>query len=69
MASMSEPLRAGTTLLELLCGLTLLGLLLGMATVHGGVKTLLDLNRVFLTEGLLHVVPPETPQTKEPQTV
>ncbi len=27
--------------------------ILGMATIHGGVKTLLDLDKVFLTEGLL----------------
>ncbi|NJD11735.1 MAG: hypothetical protein FIB01_15285 [Gemmatimonadetes bacterium] len=30
---MSKPQRPGTTLLELLCGLTLLGLILGMAAV------------------------------------
>jgi purine-binding chemotaxis protein CheW len=41
--------------------------ILGMATVHGGVKTLLDLNRVFLTEGLLTLLPPQAPQTAEPQ--
>jgi hypothetical protein len=28
-----------------------------MATIHGGVKTLLDLDKVFLKEGLLTLVP------------
>ncbi len=32
--------------------------ILGMATIHGGVKTLLDLDRVFLTEGLLTLASP-----------
>jgi len=31
-----------------------------MATIHGGVKTLLDLDKVFLKEGLLTLVSPET---------
>jgi purine-binding chemotaxis protein CheW len=31
--------------------------ILGMATIDGGVKTLLDLNKVFLEEGLLTLVP------------
>ncbi len=31
--------------------------ILGMGTIHGGVKTLLDLDKVFLTEGLLTLVP------------
>lgn len=38
--------------------------ILGMATVHGGVKTLLDLDKVFLKEGLLTLVsapPPDSP--------
>jgi purine-binding chemotaxis protein CheW len=43
--------------------------ILGMATVHGGVKTLLDLNRVFLTEGQLTLLPSQAPQTTEPHTV
>jgi len=34
--------------------------ILGMATIHGGVKTLLDLDKVFLKEGLLTVVPSPT---------
>jgi purine-binding chemotaxis protein CheW len=34
--------------------------ILGMATIHGGVKTLLDLDKVFLQEGLLTLVPPQT---------
>ena len=44
------------------------GYILGMATVHGGVKTLLDLNKVFLEEGLLTLVPTQTPNSK-PQTL
>lgn len=40
--------------------------ILGMATVHGGVKTLLDLNKVFLTEGLLTPILPPTPHSQEP---
>ncbi len=39
--------------------------ILGMATVHGGVKTLLDLDKVFLTEGLLTVVPPQSPNPNQ----
>jgi hypothetical protein len=35
-----------------------------MATIHGGVKTLLDLNKVFLGEGLLSLLPP---QNQNPQ--
>ena len=33
---------------------------LGMATIHGGVKTLLDIDKVFLEEGLLDPVKPST---------
>jgi purine-binding chemotaxis protein CheW len=36
--------------------------ILGMATIHGGVKTLLDLDKVFLKEGLLTLVPSPTPK-------
>jgi purine-binding chemotaxis protein CheW len=39
--------------------------ILGMATIHGDVKTLLDLNRVFLEEGLLTPVTPQTQNPKE----
>ena len=39
--------------------------ILGMATIHGGVKTLLDLDRVFLTEGLSTLAPPQTQNSKE----
>jgi purine-binding chemotaxis protein CheW len=35
--------------------------ILGMATINGGVKTLLDLNKVFLQEGLLTLIPPQPP--------
>ena len=42
--------------------------ILGMATIHGGVKTLLDLDKVFLKEGLLTLVSPSTPES-QPQTV
>jgi purine-binding chemotaxis protein CheW len=42
--------------------------ILGMATIHGGVKTLLDLNKVFLTEGLLTLLPTQSPGS-QPQTV
>jgi purine-binding chemotaxis protein CheW len=38
--------------------------ILGMATIHGGVKTLLDLDKVFLKEGLLTLVQPQTPSAK-----
>jgi purine-binding chemotaxis protein CheW len=38
--------------------------ILGMATIHGGVKTLLDLDRVFLTEGLLTPVSAQTPNSQ-----
>lgn len=38
--------------------------ILGMATIHGGVKTLLDLNKVFLEEGLLTQI---TPQPQPPK--
>jgi len=41
--------------------------ILGMATVQGGVKTLLDLDKVFLKEGLLTLIETETPDPK-PQT-
>lgn len=40
--------------------------ILGMATIHGGVKTLLDLDKVFLQEGLLTIVPSPTP---DPQSM
>jgi len=40
------------------------GYILGMATVHGGVKTLLDLNKVFLEEGLLTLIPAQTQNSK-----
>jgi len=40
--------------------------ILGMATIHGGVKTLLDLNKVFLEEGLLTVLPPQAPNPQTP---
>lgn len=40
------------------------GYILGMATVHGGVKTLLDLNKVFLEEGLLSLIPAQTQNSK-----
>jgi purine-binding chemotaxis protein CheW len=36
--------------------------ILGMATVNGTVKTLLDLNKVFLVEGLLTPPPSQSPQ-------
>ena len=38
--------------------------ILGMATIQGGVKTLLDLDKVFLKEGLLTVVQPQKPTTE-----
>ncbi len=38
--------------------------ILGMATVQGGVKTLLDLDKVFLTEGLLTLVPSASPDSQ-----
>lgn len=38
--------------------------ILGMANIRGGVKTLLDLNKVFLEEGLLTVVPAQTKNPK-----
>jgi len=41
--------------------------ILGMATIQGGVKTLLDLDKVFLKEGLLTVIEPQKP-TPEPIT-
>jgi len=40
------------------------GYILGMATIHGGVKTLLDLNKVFLEEGLLTLVASSTPNSQ-----
>ena len=44
--------------------------ILGMATIHGGVKTLLDLDKVFLKEGLLTLVPSPTPNPQnQTQTV
>jgi len=42
--------------------------ILGMATIHGGVKTLLDLDKVFLKEGVLTLVPSPTPNPQN-QTV
>lgn len=39
--------------------------ILGMATLHGGVKTLLDLNKVFLEEGLLTMIPSSTESSSE----
>lgn len=39
------------------------GYILGMATVHGEVKTLLDLNKVFLEEGLLTLISTQTPKS------
>jgi purine-binding chemotaxis protein CheW len=42
--------------------------ILGMATIHGGVKTLLDLNKVFLKEGPLTIVPSQPPNSQN-QTV
>ena len=36
------------------------GYILGMATIHGGVKTLLDLDKVFLEEGLLTLISSST---------
>ena len=38
--------------------------ILGMAAGSGGVKTLLDLDKVFLVEGLLTLVPSQTPKSK-----
>ena len=40
------------------------GYILGMATIHGGVKMLLNLDKVFLEEGLLE---PTTPSTRYPE--
>jgi len=46
------------------------GYILGMATIHGGVKTLLDLDKVFLKEGLLTQVPSQAPNPQnQTQTV
>jgi purine-binding chemotaxis protein CheW len=42
--------------------------ILGMATIHGGVKTLLDLDKVFLKEGLLTLASASTPNPQN-QTV
>ena len=42
--------------------------ILGMATIHGGVKTLLDLDKVFLKEGVLTLIPAPTPNPQN-QTV
>ena len=42
--------------------------ILGMATIHGGVKTLLDLDKVFLKEGVLTLIPSPTPNPQN-QTV
>lgn len=44
--------------------------ILGMATITGGVKTLLDLDKVFLKEGLLTPVPSQKPNPQnQTQTV
>ena len=40
------------------------GFILGMATIHGGVKTLLDLDKVFLEEGQLALVSSHKPNSK-----
>jgi len=40
--------------------------ILGMATVHGGVKTLLDLNQIFLTEGLLSLLSTSASESHPP---
>jgi purine-binding chemotaxis protein CheW len=40
--------------------------ILGMATIHGGVKTLLDMNKVFLEEGLLTLVKTQTTNNPTP---
>lgn len=40
------------------------GYILGMATIHGGVKTLLHLEKVFLEEGLLTLIAAETEKSK-----
>ena len=37
--------------------------ILGMATIHGGVKTLLNLDKVFLKEGLLSLVSSSAPNS------
>jgi hypothetical protein len=39
-----------------------------MATIHGGVKTLLDLDKVFLKEGLLTLVSSSTSNSQN-QTI
>ena len=44
------------------------GYILGMATVRGGVKTLLHLEKVFLEEGLLTLIAPETQKSKTQTT-
>ena len=41
------------------------GYILGMATINGGVKTLLDLDKVFLEEGVLTLVPAQTTNPKD----
>jgi purine-binding chemotaxis protein CheW len=38
--------------------------ILGMGNIHGGVKTLLHLDKVFLQEGLLTLVPPQKPNSQ-----
>ena len=42
--------------------------ILGMATVHGGVKTLLDLDKVFLKEGVLTLLSPQAPESQPSTT-
>src|SRR5262245_13015436 len=39
--------------------------ILGMATINGGVKTLLDLDKVFLKEGLLTLAPSQSTDSKK----
>jgi purine-binding chemotaxis protein CheW len=38
--------------------------ILGLATLNGGVKTLLDPEKVFLTEGLLTLAPSQPPESE-----
>ena len=37
--------------------------ILGLATIHGGVKTLLNVDRIFLEEGTLTLPPPPQPNS------
>ena len=43
--------------------------ILGMATIHGGVKTLLDLDKIFLEEGLFSSLGAETETSTQPNNV